>query len=514
MRLCRISSVIVLLVVFLFCGFSVSFAGQFSGGDGTAGDPFIVTTAAQLDLVRENLLAHYRLNNDIDLTEYLSPNGAGYVKWGSAGWDPIGRAFEITGSIQNTAFRGRFDGNWHMIAGLWINRSGENSVGLFGGAQDAIIENLGVKIIGDVVGANHVGGLVGIAHTWDVGSNITNCYVTGNVSGNNYVGGLAGSSVPPGSITNCYATGNVSGNNGVGGLVGLLNGNLTNSYATNNISGNDEVGGLVGQISFGWVPAGRISNCFSIGKVVGNSNAGAVVGINRGAIVNSYRYNLATVNNAIRTENTPNGIHGGIVNANQLTTQTTYTTTLTSWVFSNIAWHWDAASFPKLNIGVENYPFPFSVPQSYTINASPTSLSFGSLQTPYTQPAAQTVTITNTSTGVITLTKPTASNFTIGTLSSTNLAPGAMATFTVQPKARLAVGNYNETITISGTNDASTTVNASFVVTSGGGGGGSGGGGSGSGRSGGGGGGCNTGIGILVFALTFPLLMLSKFYVK
>jgi len=101
---------------------------------------------------------------------------------------------------------------------------------------------------------------------------------------------------------------------------------------------------------------------------------------------------------------------------------------------------------------------------TYAISAS-TLTSFGSLQTPYTQPAAQTVTVTNTGTGSVTLTQPTALNYLIGTISPATIAPGATATFTVQPKADLAVGNYDETIAIVGSAGASTTVDASFTVT-------------------------------------------------
>jgi uncharacterized repeat protein (TIGR02543 family) len=92
--------------------------------------------------------------------------------------------------------------------------------------------------------------------------------------------------------------------------------------------------------------------------------------------------------------------------------------------------------------------------------------SFGSVTgTPYTQPAAQTVTITNTSSDAITLNQPTANNYIIGALSTTTLAAtGATATFTVQPKVGLAIGVYNELITISGSGGASASVGASFTV--------------------------------------------------
>jgi hypothetical protein len=101
---------------------------------------------------------------------------------------------------------------------------------------------------------------------------------------------------------------------------------------------------------------------------------------------------------------------------------------------------------------------------TYTIGAT-TITSFGSLPQGYTQPEGQTVTVTNTGTGSVTLSQPTATNYDIGTLSATSLAAGATATFTVRPKAGLTVGTHNETITISGTNGASTSVNAEFTVT-------------------------------------------------
>ncbi len=84
-------------------------------------------------------------------------------------------------------------------------------------------------------------------------------------------------------------------------------------------------------------------------------------------------------------------------------------------------------------------------------------------------PAAQTVTITNTGNQAITLTQPTATNYEIGALSTTDLAVGGTATFTVRPKIGLAVGTYNETINIMGLSSASTSVSVSvsaqFTVT-------------------------------------------------
>ena len=105
--------------------------------------------------------------------------------------------------------------------------------------------------------------------------------------------------------------------------------------------------------------------------------------------------------------------------------------------------------------------------KTYTISADPTAFNFGSVYTGYAQPAAQTVTVKNTGNQPVTLTQPASTNsFEVGTLSTTNLAVGDTATFTVQPKAGLSAGTYNETIEVTGTEGAAVTIPASFTVKS------------------------------------------------
>ena len=104
---------------------------------------------------------------------------------------------------------------------------------------------------------------------------------------------------------------------------------------------------------------------------------------------------------------------------------------------------------------------------TYSISADTTVLNFGSAYTGYTQPAAQTVTVENTGNQPVTLTQPASTNsFEVGTLSKTKLAAGETATFTVQPKAGLSAGTYNETIEVTGTEGAAVTIPASFTVKS------------------------------------------------
>ena len=102
--------------------------------------------------------------------------------------------------------------------------------------------------------------------------------------------------------------------------------------------------------------------------------------------------------------------------------------------------------------------------KTYAISADATALNFGSAYTGYAQPAAQTVTVKNTGNQPVILTQPTADNYVIGMLSATTLDPNATATFTVQPKAGLAPGNYDENILITGSSSASASVATSFTV--------------------------------------------------
>ena len=83
-----------------------AFNGAFGGGNGTStATPYIIQDAADLNAVRNNQSAHYKLDRDIDLTAYLA-TGAGFSAWGDEGWLPIGT---------NNAFNGSFNGDGHIF---------------------------------------------------------------------------------------------------------------------------------------------------------------------------------------------------------------------------------------------------------------------------------------------------------------------------------------------------------------------------------------------------------------
>ena len=93
-----------------------------------------------------------------------------------------------------------------------------------------------------------------------------------DIEGFGGVGSLAGTS--QGSILNCFSTGRVSGNS-TGGLVGRNEGRVISSYSAAAVTGSYSVGGLIGTNA-----GGMVLSCYSSGSVVGESYVGGLVGSN------------------------------------------------------------------------------------------------------------------------------------------------------------------------------------------------------------------------------------------
>jgi hypothetical protein len=251
----------------------------FSGGNGTAANPFQIATKQdllELAVPSPNYGECFILTADIDMqgqvftTAIIAP-------------DTVSGNY----SFEGTAFTGTFDGNGHKITHFTINGGSNWYLGLFGYISGGSVKNLGLENC-SVSGNELVGGLVG-----SNSGSISNCYSTGTVSGKYDVGGLVGYN--SGSISNCYSTGAVSSDSNsqaVGGLVGGNWGNISNCYSMGSVSGgpgSEFVGGLVG--GNGGYSGGSISNCYSTGAVSGGSNSwyvGGLVGINDGSISNCY----------------------------------------------------------------------------------------------------------------------------------------------------------------------------------------------------------------------------------
>jgi len=271
-------------------------------GSGTEQDPYIITDVCELNWVRNDLDAYYKLANDIDASDTITWNsGSGFL--------PIG------------TFIGDFDGQGYAITDLYVDwtytgQSSPKAVGLFSFlGNGGYVHNLSVlhayveiNYSGDGSSAHASAGiLVGWMNT---GSDVEGCFTSGTVVAKSdaerigtahpqvHAGGLSGYMTGTAEIRGCASIASVSvyslssddpfGH--AGGLVGRMydGGHIYDSYArgTVYISGGAAVaslnaGGLVGDRNTITV-GGTIDNCYSTGAV---SGSGGLYGPSLGGLV-------------------------------------------------------------------------------------------------------------------------------------------------------------------------------------------------------------------------------------
>jgi len=219
--------------------------------DGSAANPFLVGTAAQLAQVGSGTNGwtrdkHYRQTANITL---------------SGTWLPIGRG--------SPNFTGSYDGGGFSVINLNIPSATSNFQGMFasigtgGSVKNVALINANINSAND-----YTGGIAGMNN-----GSIENCYVSGTIIGRSDVGGIAGGN-SNGVIKNCYTTCNVSGSNVNapvmgGGIAGSNGGGIVqNCYTTGKINGHNMIGGIVGS-------NGVVENCVALNfEVTSNMDGG------------------------------------------------------------------------------------------------------------------------------------------------------------------------------------------------------------------------------------------------
>ena len=256
-------------------------AGSYAGGNGTQGNPYQISTLAELRLLSETPAdwvadTYFILTADIDATDTNTWNIGDHDSNGETadeamGFSPIGNDIY--------KFLGSFDGQDHVITNLTIKRNGYDFIGLFGIILlGSSISNVGIEG-GAVKGNNYVGGLVG----WN-GGTIASCHASASIVARSYAGGLVGRN-NEGTITSCHATQWVwvwGNDSSAGGLLGLSSdGTIESCYATGNVTGQgNDVGGLIGYV----YDDTTITSCFATGTVTGIDQVGGLVGESRSTI--------------------------------------------------------------------------------------------------------------------------------------------------------------------------------------------------------------------------------------
>ncbi len=186
-------------------------------GDGSENNPYQIGNVGQLywfaglvdgtltDGTTQNIAANAVLTADItvnegvlDAEENLASDTSDFIIW-----TPIGQ----NASYTSESYTGTFDGNGHIISGLYA-LSDSNNCGFFGKCYGTI-KNLGItdSFFGGGLGVYYYGTFAGIG-----GHNciIENCFSTSLIKGGSYGGGIVGETFGP--IRNCYFAGKISAN--------------------------------------------------------------------------------------------------------------------------------------------------------------------------------------------------------------------------------------------------------------------------------------------------------------
>ena len=275
---------------------------KFNGGEGSAEKPFLVASAGDLMQIANNPSAHYKMINNIDMSN--------------------------AGEWTSVDLKGGFDGGNFAISGLKVN-SATDYAGLFGnieGTDDknkAYVKNL--IIVNPVIEGNDVnmsiGALAGTVSAADITNvhiiaptinwsseyaasiggiagdasfytNITDCLVskmavTSSQATN--VGGIAGSIGNSSNIARCSAEINAQARSTIGGIVGAAGGSdntgsIIDCHANAVLKGEYSLGGIAGTSS-----RILIKNCYAFGNITATAaesgdysnplyNAGGIIG--------------------------------------------------------------------------------------------------------------------------------------------------------------------------------------------------------------------------------------------
>lgn len=168
-------------------------------------------------------------------------------------------------NIGNDAFpfQGSYDGLYHKIKGLKINRPEAIYQGLFGVARHAVIKRLKLDYSTNIKGKKWIGGVVGNAEH----STIEQCWIEGKVeSVNDYAGGITGNNANV-KMYECVSSGTVTGGTN-GGYIGGLTGrseasSIENSFSKAQIQGRYSLAGLAGSAA----NSDSILNCYFSGSL-------------------------------------------------------------------------------------------------------------------------------------------------------------------------------------------------------------------------------------------------------
>lgn len=279
-------------------------------GRGTRSDPYLVQTTAQLNGIRNNLSACYKLDNTIDLSGFgnFDPIGCIQGEKGFSGTFTCDLNSDGTPKyiIKNLTVSTGSGASTYKDQNELYKKDGRRwEAGLFGFTKGATISNIfitGANITNTTIGMNSsynyipnngmdeqgTGILIGYAKN----TNVKNCYVQGNInSKSNHTGGILGAT-EDGSVSNSYSNVNITSTGlwNIGGFLGSALGSSTvkecgadgelnnnNCYSTGGFAGCAQKEAAIsdcytnvpgGMSSFAWESVAKMTNCYATGTSI------------------------------------------------------------------------------------------------------------------------------------------------------------------------------------------------------------------------------------------------------
>lgn len=227
---------------------------KFAGGEGTAQNPYLISTIADLQAIRSNTAASYKLIKNIDAT----------------GYDFI--------PVSN--FSGSLDGNGYTISSIEI--SAATTVGIFESAANATIKNLTiVNPVVDLSSAKSTASAVLVADAYDC--TIENVTISGAKitceEYNNEFGVIAGTITNNTVVTDCNVTAadiNLPEAENVGGIASSIKtgASVKVSAFSGKLIGGTSVGGILGDGHTSFV----VEDCHVDADITAKHTVGGVVG--------------------------------------------------------------------------------------------------------------------------------------------------------------------------------------------------------------------------------------------
>ncbi len=281
----------------------LSECNNFADGDGTSTTTaWEINNDMRLDLMSRLVASsssyrddYYKVTANIDLGQTSAPWAE---NTGGSGFTPIG-------TTDLLPFTGNMNCANYTISNLYINRSSEDNIGLFGVItnNNAIVANCTLSDA-KVTGNNSVGGIVGFQADGTISSNtVSGGAITATT---NYAGGIVGYQSNGTTSDNTNSGGAITAtNNHAGGIVGYQsNGTISNNTVSNaTIIATSYAGGLVGKQYSGTISSNTVSGDSAI-TASGTAGGGLVGEQYSGTISNN------TVSNGAITANT---YAGGLV---------------------------------------------------------------------------------------------------------------------------------------------------------------------------------------------------------